>query len=105
MATRTDDAHRVETTVFELAGRDSAGLLAEVTRLLTDNGCDVRSAAVSTVLQHSGAGGGGGGGRALLHAAICSFPLQAQRQLSGCNTRHAWVKFDELDISLTRPGC
>mmetsp|Transcript_16924 Transcript_16924/g.50541 ORF Transcript_16924/g.50541 Transcript_16924/m.50541 type:complete len:574 (+) Transcript_16924:156-1877(+) len=44
----TDDAHKVETTVFELAGRDSAGLLAEVTRLLTDNGCDVRSAAVWT---------------------------------------------------------
>ena len=43
----TDDLRRVETTVFELAGLDEAGLLAEVTRLLTDNGCDVRSAAVS----------------------------------------------------------
>lgn len=53
----TDDAHRVETTVFELAGRDSAGLLADVTRLLTDNGCDVRSAAVSTVPHPGGVGG------------------------------------------------
>ena len=39
--------HRVETTVLELAGQDSAGLLADVTSLLTTNGCNVRSAAVS----------------------------------------------------------
>ena len=39
--------NRVETTVFELAGPDRAGLLAEVTHLLTHNGCNVRSAAVS----------------------------------------------------------
>jgi len=44
----TDDPHRVETTVFELAGQDSAGLLADVTQLLTTNGCNVRSAAVRT---------------------------------------------------------
>ncbi|KAK9829031.1 hypothetical protein WJX72_003510 [[Myrmecia] bisecta] len=44
----TDDAHRVETTVFELAGQDKAGLLADVTQLLTHNGCNVRSAAVWT---------------------------------------------------------
>ena len=35
-----------ETTVIELAGPDRAGKLAEVTRLLVNNGCDVRSAAV-----------------------------------------------------------
>lgn len=44
----TDDPHRVETTVFELAGPDRPGLLADVTQLLTTNDCDVRSAAVST---------------------------------------------------------
>ncbi|PSC74677.1 ACT domain-containing ACR2 [Micractinium conductrix] len=44
----TDDMNRVETTVFELAGPDRAGLLAEVTHLLTHNGCNVRSAAVWT---------------------------------------------------------
>ena len=37
-----------ETTVIELAGPDRAGKLAEVTRLLVNNGCDVRSAAVRT---------------------------------------------------------
>lgn len=42
----TDDAHRVVTTVLELAGQDQPGLLADVTHLLTTNGCDVRSAAV-----------------------------------------------------------
>ncbi len=41
----TDDS-QVETTVFELAGEDCAGLLADVTHLLTTNGCNVRSAAV-----------------------------------------------------------
>ena len=41
----TDDV-LVETTVFELAGEDCAGLLADVTHLLTTNGCNVRSAAV-----------------------------------------------------------
>lgn len=35
-------------TVFELAGVDRAGLLADVLQLLTINGCDVRSAAVWT---------------------------------------------------------
>jgi hypothetical protein len=45
-ADETDEHHRVETTVFELAGEDKPGLLAEVTRLLTSNGCNVRSAAV-----------------------------------------------------------
>lgn len=44
----TDDTHRIETTVFELAGYDKAGLLADVMQLLTHNGCDVRSAAVWT---------------------------------------------------------
>lgn len=34
------------TTVLELAGQDQSGLLADVTHLLTTNGCDVRSAAV-----------------------------------------------------------
>lgn len=38
--------NRVETTVFDLAGQDRPGLLAEVTHLLTHNGCNVRSAAV-----------------------------------------------------------
>ena len=37
---------RTETTVFELAGEDKPGLLSETTRLLTANGCNVRSAAV-----------------------------------------------------------
>lgn len=44
-ADSTDDV-LVETTVFELAGEDCAGLLADVTHLLTTNGCNVRSAAV-----------------------------------------------------------
>lgn len=47
-ADETDDMQRVETTVFELAGADRPGLLAEVTHLLTHNGCNVRSAAVWT---------------------------------------------------------
>ena len=46
-ADETDDQHRIVTTVFELAGEDQSGLLADVTHLLTTNGCDVRSAAVS----------------------------------------------------------
>ncbi len=49
-ADETDDMHRVVTTVFELAGEDQSGLLADVTHLLTTNGCDVRSAAVSICL-------------------------------------------------------
>lgn len=44
----SDDVERVETTVFELGGQDQHGLLADVTQLLTSNGCDVRSAAVWT---------------------------------------------------------
>ena len=36
--------------MFELAGQDKAGLLADVTDLLTTNGCNVRSAAVCFVL-------------------------------------------------------
>ncbi|KAK9860410.1 hypothetical protein WJX84_010817 [Apatococcus fuscideae] len=47
-ADETDEMNRVETTVFELAGQDAAGLLADVTSLLTTNGCNVRSAAVWT---------------------------------------------------------
>lgn len=43
-----DDIERIESTVFDLAGQDRAGLLAEVTHLLTHNGCNVRSAAVWT---------------------------------------------------------
>eukprot|EP00775_Hariotina_reticulata_P005371 gene5371-5606_t len=35
-------------TVFEMAGQDRSGLLADVLALLTHNGCDVRSAAVWT---------------------------------------------------------
>lgn len=46
-ADETDDHHRVETTVFEICGEDKVGLLAEVTQLLSHNGCNVRSAAVS----------------------------------------------------------
>ncbi|CAL8463116.1 g2650 [Coccomyxa elongata] len=38
----------IESTLVELAGPDKAGKLAEVTRLLTNNGCNVRSAAVWT---------------------------------------------------------
>ncbi len=44
----TDDTHRIETTVFELAGIDRVGILADVMQLLAHNGCDVRSAAVWT---------------------------------------------------------
>lgn len=47
-ADETDDTQRVVTTVLELAGQDQSGLLADVTHLLTTNGCDVRSAAVWT---------------------------------------------------------
>lgn len=36
--------------MFELAGEDCAGLLADVTHLLTTNGCNVRSAAVRLLL-------------------------------------------------------
>lgn len=50
-ADETDDMNRIETTVFELAGPDRPGLLAEVTHLLTHNGCNVRSAAVSVGLR------------------------------------------------------
>lgn len=46
----TNDYNRVETTVFELAGHDKAGLLAEVTDLLCANDCNVRSAAVSSAV-------------------------------------------------------
>lgn len=35
-------------TVFELAGNDRMGLLADVIALLKNNGCEVRSAAVWT---------------------------------------------------------
>jgi hypothetical protein len=40
------DTQLSETTVFELIGEDNCGLLADVTQLLTHNGCDVQSAAV-----------------------------------------------------------
>ena len=46
IADETDDSCRVETTVFELAGQDRAGITADVAHLLTQNGCNVRSAAV-----------------------------------------------------------
>ena len=36
-----------ETTVFELAGQDRAGLLADITDHISANGCHVHSAAVS----------------------------------------------------------
>lgn len=42
-----DDCHSLETTVFELAGQDRAGMLADITDLLSANDCIVRSAAVS----------------------------------------------------------
>ena len=35
-----------DSTVIELSGPDRAGKLAEVTKLLMNNGCNVRSAAV-----------------------------------------------------------
>lgn len=47
----TDDANRVETTVFEASGVDRPGLLADLMQLMTQNGCDVRSAAVWTYRQ------------------------------------------------------
>ena len=43
-----DQESNQSSTVFELAGQDRTGLLADVLSLLTDNGCDVRSAAVWT---------------------------------------------------------
>ncbi len=49
----TDDTTRVETSVFELAGQDNSGLLADVTQLLTTNGCNVRSAAVGRCDVHA----------------------------------------------------
>jgi len=42
-----DECHSMETTVFELAGQDRAGMLADITDLLSANDCIVRSAAVS----------------------------------------------------------
>lgn len=44
----TDDAAKVETTVFEVSGADRPGLMADLMQLMTQNGCDVRSAAVWT---------------------------------------------------------
>ena len=38
-----------DSTVLELSGPDKAGKLAEVTKLLMNNGCNVRSAAVRHV--------------------------------------------------------
>ena len=38
-----------DSTVLELSGPDRAGKLAEVTKLLMNNGCNVRSAAVRHV--------------------------------------------------------
>jgi hypothetical protein len=46
----TDDVRLVETTVFELCGRDEPGLLGRVTEQLILQGCDVRSAAVRILL-------------------------------------------------------
>lgn len=46
--TDTFDEVWQHSTVFELAGIDRSGLLADVLQLLTHNGCDVRSAAVWT---------------------------------------------------------
>jgi hypothetical protein len=45
--THMEEARQMS-TVFELAGQDRVGLLADVLTLFTDNGCDVRSAAVWT---------------------------------------------------------
>lgn len=45
------EADEPVTTVFELAGEDRAGLLAEITSLLNHNGCETRSAAVWTYRQ------------------------------------------------------
>lgn len=42
------DEARQCSTVFEMAGQDRAGLLADVVQMLTHNGCEVRSAAVWT---------------------------------------------------------
>lgn len=44
----TDDSNRVESTLFEVSGVDRPGLLADLMQLMTQNGCDVRSAAVWT---------------------------------------------------------
>lgn len=61
--------------MFELGGPDRAGLLAEVTHLLTHNGCNVRSAAV----------------RALPAAAAAEgLPLE-DRRLGACACMHAAV--------------
>uniref|UniRef100_A0A7S0S4Y5 ACT domain-containing protein n=2 Tax=Chlamydomonas leiostraca TaxID=1034604 RepID=A0A7S0S4Y5_9CHLO len=49
--TADDSAGFLEETVFELAGIDRAGLLADVVMLLRCNGCDVRTAAVWTYNQ------------------------------------------------------
>eukprot|EP01025_Chloroclados_australasicus_P064531 TRINITY_DN8634_c0_g1_i1.p2 TRINITY_DN8634_c0_g1~~TRINITY_DN8634_c0_g1_i1.p2 ORF type:complete len:534 (-),score=80.93 TRINITY_DN8634_c0_g1_i1:109-1710(-) len=42
------EEENVSSTVFELSGGDCPGLLADITFFLTDNACDVRSAAVWT---------------------------------------------------------
>lgn len=48
VGTDQHDESKQCSTVFELAGSDKVGLLADVTHLLTQNGCEVRSAAVWT---------------------------------------------------------
>lgn len=44
----TDDVDKVATTIFEVSGVDRPGLIADLMQLMTQNGCDVRSAAVWT---------------------------------------------------------
>lgn len=41
-----------QATVFELAGQDRAGMLADITDLMSHNSCHVRSAAVSSNPAH-----------------------------------------------------
>ena len=53
-----------DSTVIELSGPDRAGKLAEVTKLLMNNGCNVRSAAVRHVTS-------------LLCGLICSLHIES----------------------------
>lgn len=68
--------NRVETTVFELAGPDRPGLLAEVTHLLTHNGCNIRSAAVRT-------GKGRAGSRTVVAWHVSELPQAQSVVLAG----------------------
>ena len=71
-----------DSTVIELSGPDRAGKLAEVTKLLMNNGCNVRSAAV----------------RRCIHVAFpCSIALLCARDILPIIRRGWQLKVQHLD--------